>query len=452
MTGEAVRRWWILGAMGTILGVILLDETAVGVALPQLQIELAIDEVTSHWVISAYILVLTGLAAAAGRFGDIVGHRLLMVAGLLLFGLSSLACGLAQSGGWLIAARAVQGAGAAVIFPASLAMVTIAFPERQRGFALGVYGAIGTTFLAAGPLVGGVLTDLLSWRWIFWVNPPIVLAVALIVELAWRDPPREGAAPDLDRNGLVLLVSGLSLAIFAIMEGPERGWGNPWILVALVLGCVMLLAFVRVERRVPQPLIEVDLFADRSFAACNLVLFVTQYSKMAVFVFGAMYLQDEMKLSPLMAGVALLPAVAPQIATAMLAGRAADRYGARWPTIIGLAALAAGLGLIGIAVGPGSYAVMFLGLLANGLATAFLFVPPQRAIMNAVPPAKQGQAGGIAMTAQLLGGTVGMAVCSTLFSMTGDFRVVFLAAAAVLTAALAVGFAAIERPTAAEPA
>ena len=448
LIGDANRKWWLLAAMGTILGVILLDETVVGVALPTIQVDLQMPEVASHWVVNIYMLVLAGTAAAAGKLGDIVGHRVLTTAGLLIFGFASLACGFAESGAWLIAARGIQGVGAAIIFPASMAMVTIAFPERQRGIALGMYGAIGTTFLALGPMVGGLLTELASWRWIFWVNPPIVVVVALIVLVAWKDPPLPAKAGRFDKTGLMLLVGGLAMVIFAIMEGPDRGWAAPLIPALLIGGLVLLSVFVFVERRTPAPLIKVDLFADRTFTACNLVIFSAQYSKMVVYVFGAMYLQDVLKMTPLMTGVALLPAVAPQVLTAPLAGRAADRFGARWPSLLGLVAMGVGLALVALAVSSGSYTLVFPGLLTWGFSVAFLFSPPRRAVMSVGPPNERGEAGGISMSAQLLGGTIGMAVCSTLFSMTNDFQVVFLANALLTLVVFVIGLIAIERPSA----
>jgi len=439
------RKWWVLMAMGAILGIILLDETVVGVALPTIQAELRMSDVTAHWVVNIYMLVLAGLAAATGKTGDIVGHKMFMNAGLLTFGLASLACGFADGGVWLIVARAVQGVGAAIIFPTSLAMLTIAFPEQQRGLAIGIYGAIGTVFLALGPLVGGFLTDFASWRWIFWVNPPIVFLVGLTMSAAWIEPARDHAPERVDKVGLVLLVGGLSMLIFAIMEGPQWGWSDPVILILLAGGAGFLLVFAVVEQRVQAPLLEVDLFANPTFTACNLVIFAAQFTKMAVFVFGAMYLQNVLKMSPLMAGVALLPTVAPQPFTAPLAGQAADRFGARWPSLGGLIFMFVGLVWISAAVRWQNYGALFPGLLFWGLSMAFLFVPPQRAVMNAVPPFKRGQAGGIAMSSQLLGATVGMAVSSTVFSMTNDFQVVFAANAALTFIVLAIAWWAVER-------
>ena len=448
------RKWWVLSAMGAILGVILLDETVVGVALPDIQLELQMSEIASHWVVNIYMLLLAGLAAAAGKLGDIVGHKILSNIGLVIFGAASLACGFASDSALLIAARGVQGIGAAIIFPSSLAMVMIAFPEQQRGFALGVYGAIGTVFLALGPLVGGFLTDAASWRWIFWINPPIVVLIGMVVLAAWREPPRTTVPERLDRTGLVLLVGGTSLLIFAVMQGPDWGWTTPSIFLPIIAGAVLLVVFAIVELRTRSPLIEVDLLADPSFTGCNLLLFTAQYSKMAVFVFGALYLQDVLKMTPLMAGLALLPTVAVQPFTAPLAGHVSDRFGARGPSLGGVVFLLVGLAWIGAASAWNDYAWLFPGLLIWGLSMAFLFVPPQNVIMGSVPAHKQGQAGGIAMTSQLLGAAVGMAVCSTIFSTTNEFQVVFLANAAFVLLVLIVAWFSIwdARPAEAERA
>jgi MFS family permease len=195
----------------------------------------------------------------------------------------------------------------------------------------------------------------------------------------------------------------------------------------------------------PAPIFDVNLFASPGFTACNLVIFSAQFTKMAVFIFGAMYLQDILSMTPFMAGLALLPTVAPQPFTAPLAGYTADRFGAREASLGGLILMLAGLAWIGVAISWNSYALLFPGLLFWGLSMAFVFVPPQRAVMNAVAPIKRGEAGGIAMSAQLLGATVGMAVCSTLFSMTNDFQVVFLVNAAFTLIVLAIAWLALER-------
>ncbi|WP_421725105.1 MFS transporter [Bauldia sp.] len=443
---SVTSRWWILAAMGLILGVILLDETVLGVALPTIQTDLATSELMSHWVVNIYLLVLAGVAAAAGKFGDIVGHKILMVVGLAIFGLASLASGFAESGAWLVVTRGIQGLGAAIIFPSSLAMVTLAFPPSQHGMALGIYGAVGTTFLALGPFVGGLLTEVASWRWIFWINPPIVVIIAAIVLVRWRDPAGAVSGGRVDGVGAGLLVGGLSAIVFSIMQAPEWGWTNPAILALLIAGIVIMVVFTVFELRKRAPLIDVELFANPTFTGCNLAIFAAQYSKMAVFIFTAMYFQDVLGMDPIHAGLALLPAVAPQVITAPLAGMAADRFGARWPTLLALAGTVLGFVIFSLGVDAGSsYIWLFPGVLLWGLTTAFLFVPPQRAVMGAVPPAKQGQAGGIVMSAQLLGGTLGMAVCSTLFATTGGFDAVFWSTAGLNLIILIVGWLTIER-------
>jgi EmrB/QacA subfamily drug resistance transporter len=440
------RKWWILAAMGGSLGLILLDETVVGVALPSIRHDLALSEVHAHWVINAYLLVLAAFAAAGGKLGDVIGMKVLFVGGVLLFGLSSLAAGSAESGTWLIAARAMQGIGAAVVFPGSMAMLTVVFPEQQRGMALGIYGAIGTVFLTMGPFVGGLFTELLSWRWIFWVNLPLVAAVALVVLFAWIDPPRQVASTRFDYAGTGTLAGGLFLLVFGVMEGPEWGWNHAVIWLSLVAAGAILTIFVVVEARRSAPLIEIGLFRQASFTASNLVVLLAQFTKMAVIVIGALYLQSALGMSPLAAGTALLAAVVPEPFTAPPSGRLADRFGARKPTLVALALTLIALLWIAVAVSWNSYLLLLPGLVVWGIAQPGLFTPPTRAVMNAVPVDKEGQASGILMTAQLLGGTVGMAVLSALLTTTHSYQVVFLATTALTGVVLAIGWFAIERP------
>ena len=419
------RKWWILAAMGGILGLILLDETVVGVALPTIRRDLGLSLVNGHWVINAYLLVFAGLTAAAGKFSDIIGLKKIVIVGIAIFGLASLASGFAESGAWLITARAVQGIGAAAILPASMAMIAIVFPEEQRGTALGIYGAIGTVFLSLGPLAGGFFTDFVSWRWIFWINPPIVVGIALVLLASWTDAPHAHPASRIDYPGLVSLVSGLGMLVFAIMQGPEWGWTHPAVWGLLLAAVVALTVFVAVELRSKIPLIEVDLFRSASFSVSNMVVFTGQVSKIAMFVFGALYFQHALKMSPLVAGVALLSATAPIAFTALPAGWITDRFGQRRPALFGLAVTVVVFIWIGFAVVWDRYDLLLPAMLIYGVTQPLLFVPPMRAVMNAVPADKQGQAGGIVLSAQFLGGTIGMACLGALLVATGSYQVVF---------------------------
>jgi EmrB/QacA subfamily drug resistance transporter len=423
---DSNRKWWILAAMGGTIGVVLLDETVVGVALPSIQRELGLSVIGSHWVVNAYLLVLAGLVAAGGKMLDLVSLKVITVAGLLIFGLASMASGFADNGTWIISARAIQGIGAAVIFPASMAMITIVFPENQRGMALGVYGAIGTVFLSLGPLVGGLFTELVSWRWIFWINPPIVLVVIAIVLAAWVDPPREERRDSMDFPGLITLVAGLGLLVFGVMEAPDIGWGDPATWIFVVVGVVLLVSFVQIELHAKAPLIEVDLFRSPEFTTCNFVVFMAQYTKISVIIFGALYFQDKLGMSPLIAGLALVVAVVPEPFFALPAGRFADRAGARKPTLLGILLTVVATVWIAAAAPLSNYWIMIPALVLWGIGQPLLFVPTLRAVMNTVPVAKQGQAGGIVLTVQLLGGTIGMTVCGTLFAVTGSYWMIFL--------------------------
>src|SRR5918996_426217 len=348
---DSRRKWWVLAAMGGVLGLILLDETVVGVALPTIRDDLQMSQVTSHWVVNAYLLVFAGLVVAGGRLGDTLGLRRLFLGGVTLFGLASMMAGLAESTAWILTARSVQGIGAAAIFPASTAVITRVFAPGERGLALGIYAAIGTVFVALGPLVGGFFIDTLSWRWIFWINLPLVAAIALVILVTWTEaaPAPHGSAR-FDRAGLITLVLGLGALVFAIMEGPEWGWQHPLIWALLAGAAMILTLFVLAERQSTAPLIELDLFRSPLFTVCTLMYFAAQFNEIAMIVFGALYLQDVLQMSALQAGLAMLVAVGPIPFVAVPVGRIADRFGQHWPSIAGLALTGTGMLLLAGAV------------------------------------------------------------------------------------------------------
>ena len=449
--GDANRKWWILAAMGGSLGLVVLDETILGVALPTIREDLAMSLVASHWIISAYLVVFTGLAAAAGKTGDLVDIKTFFVAGVLVFGLSSIACGFALNGAWLITARAVQGIGAAIIFPTSVAMLAKVFPPEQRGLAFGIHVACGGTFMALGPLAGGFMIDVLSWRWIFWINLPVAAAVALIVWTGWVGAPRAGTATRFDTAGLFALVFGLVAVVLGLMQGGDWGWSSPMTLAFLAGGAVLLAVFVVIEARQKAPLIQVRLFRNATFTGANLAIFAGQFGQIAVVVFIAIYLQHVLGMSPLNAGLALLPGVLALPFAPIVAGRLSDRFGARRPVLVGT--LLFGLSLFGIAgaVSAESYGLLVGPLILWGCTMPMLYVPTRRAVMAVVPAAEHGAAGGINLTAQLLGGTIGMAVCGMLLAITGDYRVVFLVAGVLAMAVLVIAWFTVERPADGQP-
>ena len=439
------RKWWILIAMALGGGLIMLDETVVGVALPTLRKDLSMSAVAAHWVVSIYMLVFAGLAAAGGRIGDLIGFKTLVLAGTAIFGASSLAAGFSQSGAFLIAARAVEGLGAAIIFPATIAMVMLAFPKEQRGMAIGILAAIGTVFLGIGPLAGGFLTELVSWRWIFWVNVPVAAAIAAIVFLASADPPRDPDPQPFDGWGLITLVAGLTALVFAIMQGADWGWTNIAIAGCLFGGLALLALFAVIETRQKAPLINVDLFANASFSGCIFVIFAGQFSKIAIVVFGALYLQDKTGMSPLTTGFALLVSVAAFPFLSAPVGRLADKTGARALVLSGMTLATLGMIWLGVAVRWDSYVLLLPGLIGWGLGMPLCYAPALRAMANSVAMAQQGQASGIGVTSRLIGGVIGMAIGSALLAATGSFGIVFSVTAAVMATAVAFGWFAIDR-------
>jgi EmrB/QacA subfamily drug resistance transporter len=445
---EGQRKWWILAAMSGVLGLVVLDETVVGVALATIRPDLQMSVKATDWVVNAYFLTFTSFVAVGGRLADILGRRRFFVLGVAVFGLSSAIAGFAQNGAWLIAARAVQGIGAAIVFPSSWAILTSAFPEEQRGFAFGIQTTAGGVFMALGPLVGGFLSENVSWRWIFWVNLPIVAAVAVIVWLAWApsmQAKRSAAeAGGVDWFGLGTLVGGLTALVVALMEGQGWGWHAPTTLVFFSAGLALLMLFALIETRRASPLIELKLLAIPSFNGGVLSFFMFQWSKLAVFVFVALYLQEILHDSPINAGSIVMVAIIPTLLTSLYSGKSADRFGSRRPLMAGLFLQGTALIVVGVAMIEARHAVIVAALVVWGAAMPFAAVPARRALMNAVPKARQGEASGVNLTIQMLGGTIGVALCGTLRIVTGRYASIFFLTGALLLAMTLVAWSTIE--------
>jgi len=423
LISDTNRKWWLLAAVSCVLGLVLLDETVVGIALPTIQKEFGLSNNEAHWVVNAYLLTFACFVAVGGKIADLFGVLRVFLFGLTLFALCSIACGFAPSGAALIAARALQGLGAAIIFPIFLAIITMTFPKEVRGAAIATSGAVGTTFLALGPLVGGLFTDFLSWRWIFWINPVVSIAVGVVITLSWRDvehPPGRR----IDWTGLILIASGMFCLVYALMEAGDLGWDNPLIWGGLVAGTALIVLFWKVEGRLDAPLIVVGLFSSPVFSGSNLAIFAAQYAKMPLFVFVALYAQTDLKLSPFLAGVMVMLAPALQPVTAAVCGRLTDKVRKRPQVLFGLGVLCAAFLWLAATQGENDVYLFAPGLLVAGLAFPFLFTPTRAAVAEALPAHKHGQGGGIAMTSQTIGGTVGLAVSSAAFAL-GGYGLVF---------------------------
>jgi len=437
---DDVRSWLVLAAASGALGLSVLDETIVGAALPTIRSELHLSAIEAHWVVNAYLLSLTCLVAVGGRLGDVLGHRRCFVLGAAIFGIASVAAALSADGTLLIAARALQGAGTALMFPAGLAMVTHAYPPDRRGLAFGVQTTVAAIFMAAGPFLGGLLTEALSWHWIFWINPlPVLLLVlAALSAGARRDETAVSAASEstarLDLSGVATVTVGLTALVVALMQSGDWGWTAPGTQALLALGIVALIAFFLIEARVRAPIVRLALFRARAFNGGNLVFFVFQANKMITFVFAVQYLQAGPGLPPVAAGAMVATAVLPTLITSVLAGRVADRFGSRLPLVAGLALNGAALILSGLVMQHGDYRAIAWLLPVWGATLPFLAVTARRALMTSAPPELRGQAGGVNLTIQMLGGTMGVALASTVLAGGENYGLLFIATGAVTLA------------------
>ena len=393
-----------------------LQDTAAAVALPTIGRELDLGASGLEWVVNAYTVALMTLVLPAGRLADRFGRRRLFVIGLIVFGAGSLAAGLASDGAMLLAARVVQGAGAGLMGPASLALVGET-GGRRRAAAVGAWAGAAAAGLALGPLLGAVLTEQLGWSWIFLADVPlVVLALAVVPGALLRDAPGRDRRT-LDMGGAVLAAIALGGGIFALTEGGFYGWTSPSVLAAAALTLVTAVAFVAVERRLQEPLVQLALFRDRAFSGANLVTLLSTAVMCSVLFFMSLYLQLALGYSPLRAGLAFLPMTATIVVAAPLAGALADRIGPRVPAVGGMLALA--LGLLGLAqLGvDGSFEATLASLALIGVGAGLTTTPVTAAALHGLPPERSGEAAGIVTTFRMIGLAVGIAGMGALVAL-----------------------------------
>src|ERR671930_1382219 len=328
---EDNRKWWTLGAMCFALFMIMLDNTVVNVALPSIQRSLHTTLGNLEWTVNAYTLTFGVLLVTGGRMGDIFGRRRMFLAGVILFAASSAAIGLAPSDGLLVAGRAVQGIGAAFMMPGTLSIISNAFPPEERGKAIGTWAGVSAIALALGPLVGGWLTEDVSWRAIFFLNLPVAAGAIAVTLFAAHESRDETVTRKVDVPGIATLTVGLTALVLALVEGNAWGWGSPGILALFDAAAAALVAFVAIEGRSPAPIVDFDFFRSRSFVGANIVAFAVSFSMLAVFFFLTLYMQNILGYSPLEAGVRFLPSTLVIIVVAPISGRLTDRIGARLP-------------------------------------------------------------------------------------------------------------------------
>ncbi|HEX6418695.1 MAG TPA: MFS transporter [Acidimicrobiales bacterium] len=456
------RRWWALGLLSVAQFMVVLDVTVVNVALPEIGRDLALDRQALTWVVTAYTLSVGGLLLLGGRLADVAGRRRMFLVGLATFTLASLASGLSGTGGALVAARAAQGVGAALLSPAALSIVTTTFHGRERHRALGVWAAIGGAGAAAGVLLGGVLTSGPGWAWVFFVNIPVGITVAAALPATVGPVPGTGGAHRLDLRGALSATLAVGLAIYGLVEAGDAGWGSPTTLAALAAGAALAGAFLLVERSAPAPLVPLGLAARRPVMAGNLVMLVASGLLLAAFFVVSQYLQHALGLSALRTGLMFLPvAIAIALGT-HLGARLVGRHGSRPAAAGGFALAAAGLALLSRVPGGGQAAVHVLpGFVVAGLGLGAAFVAATTTTLANVEARHAGVASGMISTGHELGASLGVALVSTIAGASldagahggvpvGGFGDALTAAAAVaaLAAALVLRLVPAGRPAA----
>jgi EmrB/QacA subfamily drug resistance transporter len=409
------KKWFALALILAVQFMTILDIAIVNVALPSIQVDLGFSQENLQWVISAYALAFGGFLLLGGRSADLLGRRRVFMGGTLVFTAASLLAGFAWSDESLVAFRALQGFGAAVITPAALSILVSTFKEgRERNIALGAWGAVGGVGAAAGVLFGGVLVDFLSWEWIFFVNVPVGVAALLLSPILLAES-RDTRAQGFDAIGALLVTAGLSLLVLGITQGYGWGWGSAETIAVFVAAAILLLAFVGWEQRAQDPLVPFSIFRLQTLAAANIVGFILGTALFAMFLMLTLYMQQVLGLSPLETGVGYLAVAGTAIIWANVAAAAVTRVGVKPALVFGMTMMTVGL-LTFTQVSPGGsyWTDLFPGFLIIGLGMPFAYVPVTIAAVAGTRQDEAGLASGLINTSQQIGGAVGIAILSTI--------------------------------------
>ena len=412
------RPIWTLALTAIAFFMVALDALVVVTALPAIQRDLHASLSTLEWTVNAFTLAFAAGIITAAALGDRLGRRRIFILGLTLFTIASAACALAPTAGLLVAARAVQGLGAAVIMPLSLTILASAFPAERRGAIIGIWGGIGGLAVASGPLVGGAVTQGLDWHWIFWVNVPIGVVATVLARL--RLAETRGPATRLDLPAAALVSTGAIAIVWGLIRSGDVGWGSAQVVASLIGGVILVAAFLAWEWRATDPMLPLRLFGSRSFAAANLTGFLMAGSIFSAAFLMSQYFQFALGYSPLATGLRLLPWTATPLLIAPLAGVLSDRVGAR--PVLALGMLLQGVGLAWIAAvaaaGEG-YIELVIPLVIAGVGISMALPVAPTAVLSAVHPQDMGKASGVNSTLQRFGAAFAIAIAAAVFAANG---------------------------------
>jgi EmrB/QacA subfamily drug resistance transporter len=405
------RRWWTLVAVSLATFMTYLDNNVINVAIPTIQRSLHLSIAGLEWVVSSYILVFAGLLLAGGRVADLYGRRRLFLIGLSVFTLASLAAGLAGSGGVLIVARLLQGLGAAILVPTTLAVIVATFDDaRERAGAIAAWAAIGALALACGPLIGGFVSQHLHWGWIFFINVPIGVITFALAVLAMGESRTPSAVRRLDLPGLVASAVALFALTYALIEGHDKGWTSALILGAFALSAVAAAGFVVIESRTEHPMVDLTLFRSRVFTGGTTVMMLWAFGIFGIYFFTSIYLQTILGFSPTKAGLAFVPMAVVLALSAVAAPAVAGRIGVHRTVGLGMAIMAVGLYLFSRLGADATFGALLPGFLLFGAGAGLMNVPVTNAVMHSMPPERSGVASALLNSSREVAGLLGITV------------------------------------------
>jgi EmrB/QacA subfamily drug resistance transporter len=414
------RKWWTLLAVAFGLFMIMLDNTVVNVALPSISRDLGISISELEWVVNGYALTFGVLLLTGGKLADLLGRRRIFIVGLVIFTASSLFCGLANSASMLIGARVVQGVGAALMNPATLSIITATFPPRQRGMAIGIWAGVSAMALAIGPLVGGAITEHISWSWVFYINVPIGI-LGIFAARIFIDETKDTTEQRVDLPGLATSAIALFALTYALIDwNAPHGRSHALLLGLFGVAAVFFVAFILLERHQRLPMLDLSLFRNASFASANTVMLLIGLAMFGTFFFVSLFVQNVLGYAPLKAGATFLPMTVLIILVAPNAGRLSDKVGPRAMIVPGVALVTASLVLFSIQDEASTFWTLLPALVVGGLGMGLAMAPTTSAAMHAVPVDKAGVGSAVINSMRQIGGSVGIAVTGAILATQFD--------------------------------
>jgi EmrB/QacA subfamily drug resistance transporter len=419
---EANRKRWTLAAMCFALFMVMLDNTVVNIALPAIKHSFGASISGLSWTVNAYTLIFGVLLVTGGRLGDVFGRKRMFLGGLIVFTLGSIGAGLSGSINELVAFRGVQGAGAAFLMPGTLSILTHTFSGKDLGRALGLWAGISGLALGMGPVVGGLLVEKAGWEWIFFLNVPVALVAVPLTLWAVRESRDETAIKRVDVPGILSLSVGLGGLVLGLVQANDYGWTSGRILTEFAVGVVSLAAFIVLQLRGRDPMLNMDFFRNRTFNAGNVVAFLVTFSMFATFFFITLYMQNVEGLSPLQTGVRFLPMTILIIGTAPVAGKLSDRFGSRGLLTLGMTLVAASLLLESRISDTSGFLTLLPAFIVGGLGMGMTMSPMTAAVMSSVDRTKAGAASGVLSMTRMIGGVFGVASLTAIFEHLSKAR------------------------------